>query len=829
MNESAAQLHFVVGSVQTLYFQSHSSLYKVALVRIEDTNTDYDEEEIVVTGTFGQLHEDTMYRFVGQIVHHVKYGQQFAATTYSQEQPTSERALVAYLASSKFSGVGEVLATRIVKKLGSEAIQRIVTNPECLKSVTGLTATVRQQLYETLKQSQGMDDIIIGLVQYGFTDKMAYLIFEQYHEETLTIVQQSPYCLVWDIDQVGFQKADAIAEQLGFAADHPERLQAGLVAALQQRLYTSGDTFAAQEHVLADAQTLLEQSRRFLIDELTLMAALEEAVQLKRIIVDHQRYSLPSLYYAEKGVATAIQRHRTMNRLYDADDLEDKIKQLEQRLGITYAPSQRLAIKSAVAAPVFVLTGGPGTGKTTVLNGLVTLFAQLHDISLAPEDVANNDAFPILLAAPTGRAAKRMKELTGLPASTLHRLLNIGITGEERQSDGYVAPLQGSLLIVDEMSMVDSWLFHWLWKAIPSNMQVVLVGDAHQLPSVGPGHVLHDLIVSNTVPVVTLTDIYRQTDGSSIVALAHDIANGRLPHSFTQNQADRSFFACDNDQVPHMVGQIVKKAIARGFTARTIQVLAPMYKGRSGIDALNALLQQLFNGHTHDRMQREVHYVDKLFRVRDKVLQLVNQPEHNVFNGDIGEIVAIFFARETEEKEDVLVINFDGEEVRYTRSDWHQITLAYCCSIHKAQGSEYELVILPLVPQYGRMLRRDLVYTAVTRSRRLLIMCGSPAAFQQAVEQEQRQRNTLLCSFLRDLLPPAAPLQNATLSDNHIQSQQVVTTTWTHTAIQEVSQTTHTTERPNEAPPLSEPYRLTPDNYEYIDPMIGMDGITPHA
>ena len=367
------------------------------------------------------------------------------------------------------------------------------------------------------------------------------------------------------------------------------------------------------------------------------------------------------------------------------------------------------------------------------------MFAELNGLELDPNKYTQ-EIFPILLAAPTGRAAKRMNETTGLPASTIHRLL--GLNGREKSPSVSTKELEGGLLIIDEMSMVDTWLANTLFKAIPTNMQVILVGDKDQLPSVGPGQVLHDLLGIDQIPKVELNQIYRQGDGSSIIPLAHEIKEGHLPSDFLQNQKDRSFFRSDAYSIEPLIAKIVEKAKNKGFTAQDIQVLAPMYRGPAGIDALNKMMQSIFNPGGAGR--KEVHWNETVYRIGDKVLQLVNTPELNVFNGDMGEITGIVLAKDSEDKVDELVIQFDANEVTYKRNEWNKITLSYCCSIHKSQGSEFKMVILPMVHQYQRMLQRNLLYTAVTRSKELLILLGEEQAYVTCVANESASRMTTL-------------------------------------------------------------------------------------
>lgn len=732
---------YVVGQVQAIFFQNPSNFYKVLLVKITDTNTDYLEKEIVTTGSFGQIQEEEIYRFFGHFVDHPRYGKQFQVDSYQQERPTSASGVVNYLSSEKFPGIGKRTAEKIVEILGDDAIDRIIETPDVLKEVPQLNEKKRQTIIETIRLNHGMEQVIVGLNRYGFGSQLSFTIYQTYKEETLDIIHENPYQLVEDIEGIGFKRADTIAEQLGIGADSDKRVRAAITHEIFQHSVRSGNTYVEAEMLLRETINTLEASRPVEISIDQVAEQIIHLVEEGKIQQEGTKLFENSLYFSEWGIGTSIQRllSRKKEIKYDKKEIEKNIRGIEKRLGILYGDSQQAAIEEAIKAPLFILTGGPGTGKTTVINGIVSLFAELNGLSLDSKDYTQ-EMFPILLAAPTGRAAKRMNETTGLPASTIHRLL--GLTGREKNPSMTAKELEGGLLIVDEMSMVDTWLANTLFKAIPTNMQVIFVGDKDQLPSVGPGQVLHDLLQINEIPQMELTEIYRQGDGSSIIPLAHEIKQGRLPQDFTVNQKDRSFFPSDVSRIESYVRQIVTKAKAKGFSPQDIQLLAPMYRGAAGIDALNRMMQEIFN--PNDGTKKEVKWNESVYRIGDKVLHLVNTPELNVFNGDMGEIVGIILAKDSEDKVDELVIQFDNNEVSYKRNEWNKITLSYCCSIHKAQGSEFKMVILPMVHQYHRMLQRNLLYTAVTRSKEILILLGEVQAFNTCVAHETASRLTML-------------------------------------------------------------------------------------
>lgn len=529
------------------------------------------------------------------------------------------------------------------------------------------------------------------------------------------------------------------------SGSHPDRIKAACLYVLDSESAQAGHVYAEAEELLPAVKKLLEEKATEVIPYEAISEAILKLGEERKVIAEGQQLYLPSLFFSEKGIVTNIKRilnQTEFNEQFPESEFLLALGQLEERLSVQYAPSQKDAIQKALMSPMMILTGGPGTGKTTVIQGIVELYGELHGCSLNPKDYKKEEPFPFLLAAPTGRAAKRMAESTGLPAVTIHRLL--GWNGSEGFDHHEENPLEGKILIVDETSMVDIWLANQLFKAIPEEMQVILVGDEDQLPSVGPGQVLRDLLLSERIPSVMLTDIYRQSEGSSIIELAHEMKKGRLPQNITQQQKDRSFFQCQPGQIGTVIGQVVRNAKKKGYLAKDIQVLAPMYRGPAGIDRLNKMIQEIFNPN-EDGSRKEIAFGDVVYRIGDKVLQLVNQPENHVYNGDMGEIISIFYAKENTEKQDMVIVSFDGVEATYTKQDLNQITHAYCCSVHKSQGSEFPIVILPVVKSYYRMLRRNLLYTAITRSKQFLILCGDEEALKMGIQRldDQSRRSNL--------------------------------------------------------------------------------------
>ncbi|WP_273850898.1 SF1B family DNA helicase RecD2 [Guptibacillus spartinae] len=742
------QKGYIKGRPIQMIFFNEDSLYGVARLRISDTNEAYDEKEVVVNGMIPRLLEDETYIFYGRFTDHPRYGKQYAVESFERQMPESKPGLVQYLSSDLFHGIGEKTAESIVDVLGERAIAKIMRDPSVLSRVPKLSEEKAKGLYDSLMEHQGLDQIMIRLTELGFGPRLSMKIFKAYKQETLEIVEKNPYQLIQDVEGIGFRRADDLGRSIGIEGKHPDRIRAACLHTLNEQTLQEGHVYLEYDALIRSVNELLGD----VPDEADISRELIFLYENDKLILDRERIYLHSLYYAEKGLVTGL--NQVMSQTEYADSFPESefyraLGDLEERLGIQYAPSQREAVQKAIASPFMILTGGPGTGKTTVIKGIVELYAELNGLSLEPKDYSKENPFPVLLVAPTGRAAKRMSEATGLPAFTIHRLL--GWKGEAGFEHDENNPIEGRLLIVDEVSMVDVWLANQLFKSLPSQIQVIVVGDEDQLPSVGPGQVLKDMIDSHALPVSKLTDIYRQAEGSSIIDLAHSIKEGKLPEEFRKPTPDRRFFPCTQTQIIDVVSQVCGNALKKGYSPRDIQVLAPMYRGSAGVDRLNQELQKLFNPPTEQR--RELIHGDLVYRVGDKILQLVNNPEDHVYNGDMGEVVSVFFAKENVEKQDQLVVSFDGQEVVYDRPDFNQLTHAYCCSIHKSQGSEFPIVVLPIVKGYYRMLRKNLLYTAVTRSKDFLILCGEEEAIKLAINTEDDQvRNTQLTEKLQEMI-----------------------------------------------------------------------------
>jgi exodeoxyribonuclease V alpha subunit len=749
------QQNYIKGVPLRILFHNQGNDYTVVRVRVQETSEPLKDKEITVKGYFPQLHLQEPYVFFGSLQEHPKYGLQYQVEQLRKDLPRTKQGMIQYLSGELFSGIGKKTAQNIVDTLGEHAITKILEDPGVLEAVPNLPEEKSRLLYETLMEHQGLEQIMIGLSEYGFGPQLSLKIYQAYEMETLEVIRSNPYRLVHDIEGIGFRRADELGKALGLSGDHPDRVQAGCLYWLDDKALGDGHVYMPIEELLDEVQQLLTDPEETVETE-DIYRQLTEMNEEEKVVIEEDRVYLPSLYYAEKGLVT--QTKRIIEQEFDPGFSEAEflkaLGELEERLGIHYAPTQKDAIQRALSSRYLLLTGGPGTGKTTVIQGIVELYGELHGLSLDPKDYKKDDPFPVILIAPTGRAAKRMKEATGLPAFTIHRLLGWkgGHLGFEHDHDN---PIEGKLVIVDEVSMVDLWLANQLFKSLPDDVQVVVVGDEDQLPSVGPGQVLKDLLASETIPTVRLTDIYRQAEGSSIVQLAHHIKDGQIPEDLRIPKSDRRFFDCVQTQVVDVVKQVCENALQKGYSAKDIQVLAPIYRGSAGVERLNKELQELFNPKTNGK--RELSAGDVTFRSGDKVLQLMNNPDQNVFNGDIGEITAISYAKENADRQDRLVASFDGTEVFYSRQDFNQIALAYCCSIHKSQGSEFPIVVVPVVRGYWRMLKRNLIYTAVTRSKEYLILCGEESALTRAIHRENEDnRNTMLETKLRERLAPFA-------------------------------------------------------------------------
>ena len=605
---------FILGRPIVTIFHNATNMYSIVRVKIQETNIQYEEKEIIIVGYFPKLGDDELYRFTGNMKSHPKYGIQFQVETFEKEVPTTEQGIIHYLSSDLFTGIGRKTAETIVEKLGVNALNKILEDPDALDVVPRLTGEKKLQIRQTIEENLGLERVMVRLNEWGFGPQLGMKIYQAYREETITLLTENPYRLIEEVEGVGFIRADELGSKLGITGNHPDRIKAAVFHVLTNAALSEGHVYLEAEHVLPMVKDMLEQSQRIEIPYEAISQACIEMREDSKICGEETRMYMPSLYFSEVGIASKILELKEKNKLaenFSRDEIRKAIGDIEEQLGVSYAPTQIQAIETALNSAVMILTGGPGTGKTTVVRGLVEVYAELHGLSLNPKTyVDKEEPFPIVLAAPTGRAAKRLAESTGLPAMTIHRLL--GFNGQEKDEETE-REVVGRLIIIDEMSMVDTWLAHQLLKALHEDVQVVFVGDQDQLPPVGPGQVLKDLLASKQIPTVELTDVYRQAEGSTIIEMAHQIKKGIVPPTLTAKTSDRSFIQASASQVTSVVTQIVKSAVAKGQAIRDIQVLAPMYRGPAGIDNLNKEIQQLVN--PNDGTRKELVFGDTIYRI----------------------------------------------------------------------------------------------------------------------------------------------------------------------------------------------------------------------
>lgn len=744
------QKKYVKGKLNHMIFHNQEELFSIASITIIDTNEQISEEELVVKGYFPPLTHGNEYIFYGNLTVHPKFGEQYDVFTYEKELPKTEESLVKYLSSDLFYGIGKKTAERIVNNLGVQAIEKILADESVLDQIPGMTEKLKKRFVSDLQLHQGFDQVTLELAKHGIGLQLAQKIYDVYQEKTIKQLKENPYSFVFTIEGFGFQRADDIAQSIGIEKNHPSRIQAGILHILELESL-DGHVYVEEKNLINKTIKLLFPKQMDLIDENEILNHIQFLENEQAIVKENEKVYLPHLYYAEEGIASQLKRIMDLEveEIYDESELLKIIGEIEEKEGIAYGEEQYEAIKSALNEKVMILTGGPGTGKTTVIKGII----QCYDAFLKATNKKQHES-NYILTAPTGRAAKRLSESTGLKAKTIHSLL--GWMGEEEFEYNASNQLEGKILIVDEFSMVDVWLANRLLKAVPSDMKVIFVGDEDQLPSVGPGQVLSDLLRSEQIPISRLTEIYRQKEDSFIIKLAHKIKNNEIDDLNLTKKDDFNFIECKQEQVLSVIEQIVKKAVERGYQKKDIQILAPMYKTNVGIHQLNNTLQNIFN--PDDENIRSIQHFDQILKTGDKVIQLVNQPEKQVFNGDIGEIVAIKKATETESKKEEVVIDYDGLLVSYTKQELNQIMLAYAISIHKSQGSEFPIVILPVVKAFKRMLVKKLLYTAITRSKTSLIICGErDALIDGLLKEDHYVRKTTLVeriNFMFKVLTP---------------------------------------------------------------------------
>ena len=661
----------------------------------------------------------------GEWTNHPRYGRQFQVLNFKSQVPASVYGIKRYLGSGLIKGIGPVMAQRIVKRFGSKTLDVIENELERLTEVQGIGKKRIAMIRTAWDEQQEIREVMLFLQTHGISSGYAAKIFKHYGRQSIEVVQKNPYRLAVDILGIGFVTADSIAEKLGFARDSELRAEAGILYVLHQ-LTNEGHVYYPYEPLIEKCQEILQ------VDREVILKAFGTIALDKRIVIEdrsddidtfkeHEKdVYLAPLYLCETGISRRLKTLISAPKTIRSLDTEKAIEWVQKQLAITLAARQIGAVRCAVEEKVMVITGGPGTGKTTIINAILKIFAKL--------------TVNIMLAAPTGRAAKRMNQATGHQAKTIHRMLEFSIQkGGFQKNENHL--LTCDLLIVDEASMIDTVLMHHLLKAIPPRATLVLVGDVNQLPSVGPGNVLQDIIASGIVRVVKLSEIFRQAQASSIIVNAHKINRGLLP-TLTPSRAQLDDFYFIEQEDPEAVLNTVLELTQERIPGRfgfhplnDIQVLTPMHKGVVGAENLNTELQKAFNPTPAGVIRG-----GRTFRIKDKVMQIKNNYDKAVFNGDIGRITRI-----KSESQEVL-ISFDGRDVLYDFTDLDEIVLAYAISVHKSQGSEYPAVIIPILMQHYLLLQRNLIYTAVTRGRKLVVIVGTKKALATGVKNDKTRK-----------------------------------------------------------------------------------------
>ena len=722
---------YIKGNYRKSIYQNGSG-YNIGLFKVSDTNdehlADYLDRIITFTGYFHELNDMDTYIFYGKLVQHEKYGEQFQVESYERCRPEEKNAIIEFLTSGLFKGIGEKKAKNIVDVLGKDTLKIILENPDNLILIPTITKANVQTLHTKLKEYEASYETIIYLSNLGFSTKDSMLIYNYYKEKTKPVIEENIYQLILDIHDITFKKIDQIALNMGIDKISVIRIKAAILYSMGEISNLYGHSYYFKEEL----HSLIPKILKVPVSLDIFSIAIEELEKDLLIIKKDDKYYLKEMYEAETLIVKRL-RLLASNKPQSNNKITEQIKELENFFGITYNNNQKQAIKESYEKDFLIITGGPGTGKTTIMKGITELYRTLNKLSY--EHLQEK----IALLAPTGRAAKRMSETTLIKASTIHRFLKWQKETNKFQVNEYNKS-KVEFVIIDEASMIDTYLMASLLKGISANCKIIMVGDDHQLPSVGPGQLLHDLIESKKLDVVKLEELYRQGKDSNILSLAYDIRNGQIDQNIFNKDIDLTFINCNQEQVIPNVVEISNTY--KDISYKDFQILAPMYKTITGIDEINNHVQKIFNPKT--KIQKQLRIGEVTFTENDKVIQLTNMPEENVYNGDIGIISQIVTSPKKE-----IHIDFDGNVVKYTPSNFNNFRLAYAISIHKAQGSEFDIVILPIVKNYNKMLYRKLVYTAITRSKKKLYLIGDINALDIAVKNDQSNiRRTTIKEFL---------------------------------------------------------------------------------
>ncbi len=730
-------MKYIKGTFKKYIYKSDSG-FTVGLIRIKEVNDedmeDYVNKTITFSGNFPDLNLEDNYIFYGEGVKHPKYGFQYSVSSFDRVKPEEKDGIIEFLCSDLFNGIGEKTAKKIVDTLGDNTLDLIVEDKNNLLLVPNLKQKKIDDIYNTLMKYNESHNTIVFLTNLGFSMKDSLNIYNKYKSNTIQNMEYNIYMLADDIDNINFEKVDEIAKKLNYDEADERRIEASIIYIMKKLSFEHGDTYSNKEDIINNTLRFLNIDKDI---EMNLINLNKEG----KIIIENDKYYLVDMYQAEKNIAD-IMYYLSNEKEEKKIDIDKYIEGLENTNDIKYNEQQIDAIKKAINKNALIITGGPGTGKTTIIKAIVDIYKEVHHYTY--DDLESR----IALLAPTGRAAKRISESTLLKASTIHRFLKWNKDTNEFSINEYNKDFS-EFIIVDEVSMIDVTLFDALLKGLTKNIKIILVGDYNQLPSVREGQLLKDLIESEVIDTVHLDMLYRQNENSYIVSLAHEIKNNDLSLEFLNKKDDYAFISTPSPLIKQNVIEIIKKAINKGFSTKDIQVLAPMYKGVNGIDNLNVELQRILNPSSIEK--KEIQYGEVIYRENDKVLQLTNMPDDNVYNGDIGFISMIKTSHESSSKKNEIYVDFDGNVVKYEPKDFINIKHGYAISIHKSQGSEFKMVIMPMDNAYKRMLYKKLVYTGITRAKQSLILVGDSQAFSFAVANDHEMlRKTSLKEFLQN-------------------------------------------------------------------------------
>ena len=713
--------NYIIGSIRKIIFESNDGPYKVGLFRVKETSGDdleeYEGKIIGFTGSFNEIDEDVDYKFYGKMVNHPKYGIQFNVEAYEISIPSDTDSLIIYLSSGIFKGIGTKTAKKIVNKFGKDTVNVIKEDYERLSEVSGVNLSKAKMIHDTVIDKEMNQDLILKLNGYGFTVKEAIDLSNLYGSELLEIIENDIYELV---DYVSFDKLDLIFLKNNDEMSH-NRIRALIKHNIYNMCYESGDTLIVREELFIRMKKCFKSNFK---SEL-FITYLNELIDEKELVSINDNITLYDFYQTETSILKDINRISSIKEVVDIDKIDKYIKSYEKRNNIIFNDEQREAIVGSIKNNFYIITGGPGTGKTTIIKCIVELM----------QDILHINKNEIALLAPTGRSAKRMVESVGLRAYTIHKFLKWNKETSTFSIDEYNKASE-RIVIVDEASMIDIFLFNSLLKGLKINVKLILIGDANQLPSIGPGDVLNDLLNIDSIKSRSLNKIYRVKDGSYITYLAQEIKEKKEFYSFENDYSDFKFIESSDNNILTYLTDVCYKIIEKRISIENFQVLAPMYKGINGIDNLNELMANIFNGESEKYQVGE-----KYYRIGDKVIQLVNDVDNNVFNGDIGYITDIIIV----DKKIKITIDFMGNYVEYNNGDFDKFTLAYAISIHKSQGSEYDNVVIVLAKSFKRMFYNKLIYTAVTRAKKSLMIIGSVDSFNSSIQTLYADnRNTIM-------------------------------------------------------------------------------------